>query len=124
MYVSHTPTHQSSHDALHYGFQPTYDAFPKYPHDFHSKLHTEVPKNIGFGSHEGKSSNYEVSEEPETDALLQSRSSLRGLSSDKNFGEYFENTAYPYPLPQDELKVAEYLFGFDPTANSYDLTDF
>jgi hypothetical protein len=121
LYVSHTPvTHESSHDVpaayegYHglKGFQPTEDAFPSFSHDFHSKLHTSVPKNIGFGSHEGRSITYEVNESPEAQA---SSESLSALSPGKT------TQAYPYPFQHEEK--AEFLFGFDPMASSYDFTD-
>lgn len=127
LYVSHTPVHQSSHDAppsygeLSHGFQPSDDAFPEYSHDFHSKLHTSIPTNYGFGSHEGKAMNYEVNEAPE--GLFRS-SKAHNLGSGKMTEAFSTGGAYPYPLAQDEEKAAEYLFGFDPKASSYDFTDF
>lgn len=120
IYVSHSPlTHESSHEAsyegLQHGFQPTEDAFPTYAHDFHSKLHTSVPTNVGFGSHEGRAFSYEVNEKPDDSAFFSSRIAKVALSPGKM------TQAYPYPLQSEP--TAEYLFGFDPMASSYDLTD-
>lgn len=125
-YVSHSPVHQSSHDAsfggAFHGFEPTDDAFPAYSHDFHSKLYTSLPANIGFGSHEGKTVNYEVHESPEGPVHFNSRSE-KSLSPGKMTEAVAKSEAYPYPLPQNEANATDYLFGFDPMASSYDFTD-
>lgn len=129
LYVSHTPGHQSSYDApssyhgsqRSMGFKPiksAKDSYPAYSHDFHSKLHTALP-TIGFGSNEGVSMNYEVKESQEMGPVLFDRAtkSLNTMTEAK-----MRAVAYPYPLPQDETKNSEYLFGFDPKATSYDFT--
>lgn len=131
MYVSHTPVHQqSSHDSpasYNSGFHPilsTKDSYPAYSHDFHSRLHTSVPANIGFGSSEGKSMNYEVSETSEMGPVLFTGSrDGKSLGARKMTEALVKKEAYPYPLPQDDGKEAEYLFGFDPVASGYDFTD-
>ena len=58
---------------------------------------------------------YEVNEAPE--GLFRSGKA-------HSFGTGKMTEAYPYPIAQDEAKAAEYLFGFDPKASSYDFTDF
>lgn len=133
LYVSHTPVHQSSYDApssyhgsqRSVGLKPistTKDSYPAYSHDFHSRLNTGVPINIGFGSNEGKSMNYEVKESPEVGPVLFGRAT-KSLSGGSMTEAKMRAVAYPYPLPQDETKNSEFLFGFDPKASSYDFTD-
>jgi hypothetical protein len=125
IYVSHTPVSHDvpsgQHDFTHglKSFVPTEDAFPNF--DFHSKLHTSIPKNIGFGAHEGRSITYEVNEAPEDHASFDEHSSLiaeKIIQAIPKKGE-----AYPYPLTQGDGKSTEYLFGFDPMHSSYDFTD-
>lgn len=129
MYVSHKRVHQSSHDVpapQKSGFQPilsTKDSYPAYSHDFHSRLHTSVPANVGFGSNEGKALNYEVSESSEIGPVLFNSRDGKSLSTGKMTEAMVKKEAYPYPLPQNEGKEVEYLFGFDPMASSYDFTD-
>lgn len=126
IYVSHTPVQQSDSLSSYKssrGFQPilsTKDSYPAYSHDFHSRLHTSVPSNVGFGSQEGKSTNYEVSESPEIGPFSREGKNLGEGKMTEAFLSRKE--AYPYPLHQNEDK-AEYLFGFDPIASSYDFTE-
>lgn len=83
-----------------------------------------MPTNVGFGSNEGKAMNYEVSEPSEMGPVLFSDSrDGKSLSAGKMTEALVKKEAYPYPLPQDEGKEVEYLFGFDPMASSYDFTD-
>lgn len=120
MYVSHTPVGHASYDELKHGsggFLPTEDAYPTF--DFHSKLHTSIPKDVGFGSHEGRSLNYEVNETPEDHGALDEHSALSPGHVTKALPKV---EPYPYPLTQDDTKT-EYLFGFDPMHSSYDFTD-
>jgi hypothetical protein len=136
LYVSHSPVHQSSHDSpasytnshhsMPSGFHPissSKDSYPAFSHDFHSRHHSSAPEHIGFGSNEGRAaSNYEVKESTDMGPVLFGRFT-NTLSPGKMTEAMARKEAYPYPLPQDEGKAAEYLFGFDPMASSYDFTE-